>query len=296
MVCGSGCCGPPQEQAVARDGPSPVASPQGKLDRDDPGVVDTCCAIEEDDSNVVFETKVDKCKTTDHGKDKDSRNTAIRQCCAASNDGSIDSAHAEDDCCTPKVKIDDCVNACCGSNNEHFAAISTQANSIAEPANESAKKLPSVGCQFEQDHPASESILESTNTSEFSQGFCAPKPKDCSAGCCGSARSKRPTNSPETTSIGAIAGKAISVTESDGDKAIKICSDDGEKGCCSSGPTPEVHGEKTPSCCEGKTSPCCDSTCIDRLALRECASRKASKLRQSYQGKLPCKEFIVSSC
>ncbi|EXF81897.1 copper-translocating P-type ATPase [Colletotrichum fioriniae PJ7] len=277
MACGSGCCGPPQEQAVARDGPPPVASPPDELDRDDPGVVDTCCA------NVVFETKVDKCKTTDHGKDKDSGNAAIRQCCAASNDGSIDSAHAEDDCCAPKVKIDDCVNACCGSNNEHFAAISPEANSIAEPATESAKKLPGVGCQFEQDDLASKSIVESSNTSEVSQGFCAPKPKDCSSGCCGSARGKRPTDSPETTSIGAIAGKAISVTESDGDKAIKICSDDGEKGCCSSGPTTEVHGQKTPSCCEGKTSPCCDSTCIDRLALRECASRKASKLRQSYQ-------------
>ncbi|KAF2269614.1 heavy metal translocatin [Lojkania enalia] len=30
--------------------------------------------------------------------------------------------------------------------------------------------------------------------------------------------------------------------------------------------------ELVPSCCEGKTSPCCDSTCIDRLALRECVA------------------------
>ena len=26
----------------------------------------------------------------------------------------------------------------------------------------------------------------------------------------------------------------------------------------------------TPSCCEGKTSPCCDVDCLERLALREC--------------------------
>lgn len=26
-----------------------------------------------------------------------------------------------------------------------------------------------------------------------------------------------------------------------------------------------------PDCCAGKTSPCCDTSCLDRLAVRECA-------------------------
>lgn len=43
-------------------------------------------------------------------------------------------------------------------------------------------------------------------------------------------------------------------------------------GCCSA--PPQEKPEDVPSCCEGKRSPCCDSTCIDRLALRECKSGK----------------------
>ncbi|KAF2443926.1 heavy metal translocatin [Karstenula rhodostoma CBS 690.94] len=43
--------------------------------------------------------------------------------------------------------------------------------------------------------------------------------------------------------------------------------------CCSSKPVDvELQDLKPPSCCEGKPSPCCDSSCIDRLALRECAA------------------------
>ncbi|KAG7040449.1 copper-translocating P-type ATPase [Colletotrichum scovillei] len=284
MACGSGCCGPPQEQAVARDGTAPVASPPDELDCDDPGVVDTCCEGGGDDSKVVFETKGDdECKMTDHGRDKDSGNRAIYQCCAASIDGSIGPAQAEDDCCAPEVNVDDCVNVCCGSNNEHFTGISAKDNNIAEPANKSANIFSGVGCQSGQDDLALKSIVESSNTSEFNQDSCAPKPEDCSPGCCSPAKGKRSIDSLETTSNGAIAGRAILVTESGGDEAIQICSEDGIKGCCSSGPTTDVCGEKTPSCCEGKTSPCCDYTCIDRLALRECAGGKDLKLRQSYQ-------------
>ncbi|ETR99098.1 heavy metal translocatin [Trichoderma reesei RUT C-30] len=43
------------------------------------------------------------------------------------------------------------------------------------------------------------------------------------------------------------------------------------KGCCfneENRPCPDDMSE--PDCCEGKSSPCCDQTCLDRLALREC--------------------------
>ncbi|TDZ35605.1 P-type cation-transporting ATPase [Colletotrichum spinosum] len=39
----------------------------------------------------------------------------------------------------------------------------------------------------------------------------------------------------------------------------------------------KLEKEKAPSCCEGKTSPCCDSSCIDRLALRECSSKSNAR-------------------
>jgi hypothetical protein len=39
-----------------------------------------------------------------------------------------------------------------------------------------------------------------------------------------------------------------------------------------------VYDMPAPSCCEGKASPCCDKSCLDRLALRECESRGMSTL------------------
>jgi hypothetical protein len=47
--------------------------------------------------------------------------------------------------------------------------------------------------------------------------------------------------------------------------------------CCSSKPTNvESQDLDPPSCCEGKESPCCNYSCIDRLALRACAAQGQS--------------------
>jgi hypothetical protein len=40
--------------------------------------------------------------------------------------------------------------------------------------------------------------------------------------------------------------------------------------CCSSPPAAAPVVDDAPSCCQGKKAPCCDTSCIDRLALREC--------------------------
>lgn len=42
------------------------------------------------------------------------------------------------------------------------------------------------------------------------------------------------------------------------------------KGCCSAPEPPRSDDTGVPSCCEGKAAPCCDQSCLDRLALREC--------------------------
>ncbi|KAK2002771.1 copper-translocating P-type ATPase [Colletotrichum falcatum] len=105
---------------------------------------------------------------------------------------------------------------------------------------------------------------------------CAPKPSiqdDCNLGCCGSQVGKHDD------------GGLIIKNDLDAD----FCAPDSEpvdsckKNCCqSSAPSAKAAEEQTPSCCEGKTFPCCDSTCIDRLALRECASTMgASTSRRS---------------
>ncbi|KAH6692573.1 copper-translocating P-type ATPase [Plectosphaerella plurivora] len=82
-----------------------------------------------------------------------------------------------------------------------------------------------------------------------------------------------------------------------------------QSGCCSSPaapPTPVVDSD-TPSCCEGKIAPCCDTSCIDRLALRECQAgdyaisegRPGSKVGSSdcYRGQdgKPCQRHSRSA-
>lgn len=51
----------------------------------------------------------------------------------------------------------------------------------------------------------------------------------------------------------------------------------------------EAYDLKRPSCCEGKLSPCCDSSCIDRLALRDCATESESPSSRALQSATdPC--------
>lgn len=45
---------------------------------------------------------------------------------------------------------------------------------------------------------------------------------------------------------------------------------DFKKGCCSAPEPPLSADTPAPGCCEGKAAPCCDQSCLDRLALREC--------------------------
>jgi Cu2+-exporting ATPase len=43
--------------------------------------------------------------------------------------------------------------------------------------------------------------------------------------------------------------------------------------CCSSGKCADNKSKNhtdAPDCCRGKVSPCCDTSCLDRLAMREC--------------------------
>ncbi|KAF5677057.1 Cu2+-exporting ATPase [Fusarium denticulatum] len=40
--------------------------------------------------------------------------------------------------------------------------------------------------------------------------------------------------------------------------------------CCASGSCEEPNKDDTPECCRGKISPCCNASCIDRIAVREC--------------------------
>lgn len=61
-------------------------------------------------------------------------------------------------------------------------------------------------------------------------------------------------------------------------KASKESSDAGcEDACCSSDKTATKKSD-APACCDGKPSPCCDVSCLDRLADRECEEQSNGKL------------------
>ncbi|KAF5605218.1 Cu2+-exporting ATPase [Fusarium subglutinans] len=47
--------------------------------------------------------------------------------------------------------------------------------------------------------------------------------------------------------------------------------------CCASGSCEEPNKDDAPECCRGKTSPCCNASCIDRIAIRECELSASQK-------------------
>jgi Cu2+-exporting ATPase len=81
------------------------------------------------------------------------------------------------------------------------------------------------------------------------------------------------------------------------------CCDDGESetsqgnavpqeadDCCASGSCADENpndDSDTPDCCRGKISPCCDASCLDRIAMRECEMSAAGLTSQSKGEWLP---------
>lgn len=79
----------------------------------------------------------------------------------------------------------------------------------------------------------------------------------CQDACCGG-----PTEEAQDS-----AGHEVKDAVLDNDCCASVSTEPGcNNGCCS---TPEL-----PRCCEGKTTPCCDQSCLDRLALRECENHE----------------------
>lgn len=81
--------------------------------------------------------------------------------------------------------------------------------------------------------------------SDVDEQTVAAEPDNCASGCC--------------------------ISDADDDsKAQSDCDD----GCCSSSSPPVA--VPAPPCCQGKSSPCCDTSCIDRVALRDCQSNSCA--------------------
>lgn len=160
---------------------------------------------------------------------------------------------AMDSCCDvdgDRVSEDSCAKGCCAGEGAASpkSAPAMGAASCADACCASEDQQPKVSVEVE--------------------------PKDsCGDGCCAEDKPLKPTES----------GPGTKCEDSccDGEQAVEVvrsasgasCKD----ACCDDKTSkPAMEDPKNPSCCKGKPSPCCDVSCLDRLAARECGGQTAT--------------------
>ncbi|KAJ0165301.1 P-type cation-transporting ATPase [Colletotrichum tanaceti] len=302
MACGSGCCGPPKDQPVdSNPGPSPTPTETRAEVESCCNDAGSCAEPVETGNSLRSDPRSDRSLTD---KPRENDDGCQKGCCSstpASDAAQLGSSQAviKDCCVPPEEDVGPCAKPCCGSMDETtMKTTAAKPNNPGVPADDKKK-----GCCS-----APEEVVDSC---------CPPKPEsgdDCSQACCGSSTEVKATDacgSQPTAATDDCCAPRLPVAadacnegccDTKAEPRMKIGStsepdidaefgtpqpqpaDDCSKGCCSSSPSnseAEVKEDKAPGCCEGKTSPCCDSTCIDRLALRECTATKSFASRRS---------------
>ncbi|KAI1214146.1 heavy metal translocatin [Annulohypoxylon truncatum] len=212
-------------------------------------------------------------------------------------------------------KEDDCCNSgCCASD---------KASEVVEEDDCCKPPVEDGGCQSDDDCCKPAKPIENSGCKD---ACCKPKEKPsavdtccqpassitapaCSGGCCGPKNEKDDKDSccePAESIVDDCCKDSCCDTKEEvkddccsPSKEVPRDDDSCKDACCSSVKPDEIE----PSCCEGKQKPCCDSTCIDRLVLRETAfekqdddstinsdqgpsSSKAKSIRERYETRL----------
>lgn len=119
-------------------------------------------------------------------------------------------------------------------------------------------------------------------------------------GCCGEKKPVSPSQvEPSTANTAGCQEKCCDgstersqscdsseIKKIEGDTDSNELFDGCQKSCCSSPTQAQLKTPDTPVCCEGKKSPCCDESCLERLALRECESTKPVNKCSSSEGSM----------
>lgn len=155
-----------------------------------------------------------------------------------------------DSCCDAddsRVSEDSCAKGCCagGSTDSPKTAPAIAAPTCADAC-----------CAGEDEQPEATTEAAAKDT--------------CGDGCCAGGE---PSKNTEAKLAGTCEDGCCG-----GEEAVKVASTDSGASCkdaCCDDMKPEVEDPKNPSCCKGKSSPCCDVSCLDRLAARECAGQGA---------------------
>lgn len=247
MACGSSCCGPggvPEPVQPPADGTCFGPNPEEQRTQ----------RLEEPAKDVCFNACCDS-------SDKKPLSGAV-------DDGRYSSGPVEggcqQDCCGSDTKardeatIDGCQQGCCSkpkgspSCDKDKTSISGDLTSHGVSGGSCSKVKAAEPCQqTEASCCEAEAGKEAHNTK--------PAERALSKGCC-----PVPAASKTVSSNSSYCGGKASPS------APESAGADCNKGCCSDPSPPKVEDPENPSCCEGKASPCCDVSCIDRIALREC--------------------------
>ncbi|KAI0379820.1 heavy metal translocatin [Hypomontagnella monticulosa] len=194
---------------------------------------------------------------------KEEGDSCNKGCCSSSK---ASKAPEDTGCCKP-AKSEDKDN--CAVPSETVDTVSRIDDDCCKPA----KPAPTTGCQ---------------------SGCCKPKDKPkVNDSCCKPAAPITAEANPGTTPAkesGCAKDSCCKPVETADDKSCQdSCCDTDEEAvddccgppkdlpqdtckdaCCSTSKPKEL--ESSPPCCKGKQKPCCDTTCIDRLVLRETAN------------------------
>lgn len=170
------------------------------------------------------------------------------QIAGPSTTGGASSTKGEgDSCCDAdgdRVSEDSCAKGCCAGEK----------SGLPKPAPATSAATCADACCAEEEQP--EAITEA-------------EPKDtCGDNCCAGGEPPKTTDAK----LGATCKDACC----DGEEAVKVVSTGSGASCkdaCCDDTKPEVEDPENPSCCKGKSSPCCDASCLDRLAARECTAQ-----------------------
>ncbi|KAI2466146.1 heavy metal translocatin [Annulohypoxylon bovei var. microspora] len=216
-------------------------------------------------------------------------------CCSGDNAAE---AVEEDDCCKPSVS----------ESEEKSAGVSEEADADCQSDDECckpAKPSENSGCQDACCKPK-EDVSTVDTCCQPASSTTAPA---CASGCCESKDGQDDKDSccePAESIVDDCCKDSCCDAKED---VVDDCCDPSNKDpqekdsckdeCCSAAKIDEVE----PSCCQGKQKPCCNSTCIDRLVLRETAdeakrgddstsnfsqgpSSKAKSIRERYETRL----------
>ncbi|KAJ3961743.1 hypothetical protein N0V92_001562 [Colletotrichum tropicale] len=236
---------------------------------------DQCCsstAADEDGCNA------EKSKSADNCQDICCGTVNMEQSDEGKVVGSAGAKVVESGCVSNAATEENCKKDCCGNDTIKNTNV---ASADEVTLQDDCKK----GCCGDSVKDTGGIVDVVGNNPSKPDKSCGPKVKaeeNCNKGCCETVQESKPVQTSGTLTAveDDCCAPAIKVEENCKKgccSQVAKAEEDCKKGCCSSPtPAPKSQEEKVPSCCEGKTSPCCDSTCIDRLALRECASGKRS--------------------